>query len=158
MNALIWIILLSLAPFAEVRASIPYGIFVADLPLFIVIFVSVISNILVAPISYFILHFIVDLFRRFAFFDRFWSATVIRSQRKVHPYVEKYGVFGLALFIGIPFPGTGVYTAAVGAYALGLSFRKFFIASVFGVCIAAALVTLISLFGRGAWLWFINVG
>ena len=156
MNNFIWIIFLSLAPVAELRAGIPYGIFVADLPLLAVVLVSVVSNILVAPLSYAVLYFAERMFRRFAFFDRFWSSTVLHSQRKVHHYVEKYGLLGVALFIGVPLPGTGVYTAAIGAYALGIPFRKFFIASVIGVLIAAAAVTLVSLFGEGVWLWFIR--
>ncbi len=155
MNDLLWIIFLSIAPVAEVRGGIPYGIFASDISLPVVVIVSVISNVLVAPLSYAILHFLESRFRRLAFFDRFWSSTVLRSQRKVHPYVEKYGTLGIALFIGVPIPGTGVYTAAIGAYTLGIPFQKFFIASVIGVCIAATAVTLISLFGAGIWLWFI---
>ena len=156
MNDLLWVIFLSLAPVAELRGGIPYGLFVADLPLLVVVLVSVISNILVAPISYAILRFVEGAFRHLAFFERFWSSIVLRSQRKVRPYVEKYGIIGVALFVGIPLPGTGVYTAAIGAYALGIPFRKFFIASVIGVLIAATAVTLISLFGEGVWLWFIR--
>ena len=156
MNDILWIIFLSLAPVAELRAAIPYGIFIADLPLLVVVLVSVVSNILVAPLSYAILHFAERMFRGFAFFDRFWNSIVLRSQRKVHSSVEKYGILGVALFIGVPLPGTGVYTAAIGAYALGIPFRKFFIASVIGVLIAAIAVTIISLFGEGVWLLFIR--
>ncbi|MBI4153103.1 small multi-drug export protein [Candidatus Woesearchaeota archaeon] len=156
MNDFLWIILLSIVPVAELRAAIPYGIFAADIPLLPVVLVSALSNILVAPIAYGVLHFAETWLRHLAFFDRFWSSAVLRGQRRVHPYIEKYGILGVALFIGVPLPGTGVYTAALGAYALGVPFRKFFIASAIGVLIAAAAVTIISLFGEGAWLWLIR--
>ena len=47
----------------------------------------------------------------------------------------------MALFIGIPLPGSGVYTGAFGSYLLGLDRRKFAIANVVGVLIAGAAVT-----------------
>ncbi|MEA3499505.1 MAG: small multi-drug export protein, partial [Candidatus Marinimicrobia bacterium] len=68
-------------------------------------------------------------------------------RRKVESKVEKYGEFGLALFIGIPLPGSGVYTGALAAFILGLDFKKFFIATVIGVFIAGILVTIATLTG-----------
>jgi multidrug efflux pump subunit AcrA (membrane-fusion protein) len=50
---------------------------------------------------------------------------------------------GLALFIGIPLPGTGAYTGAAGAFALGMKKRQFAIANIAGVCMAGIAVTII---------------
>ena len=52
---------------------------------------------------------------------------------------------GVAVFIGIPLPGSGVYTGAFGAYLLGLDRRKFAVANVIGVLIAATAVTALCL-------------
>ncbi|MBO7532342.1 MAG: small multi-drug export protein, partial [Victivallales bacterium] len=66
-----------------------------------------------------------------------------RAQRKLKPQIEKYGTMGLALFIGIPLPGTGAYTGAAGAFALGMKKRQFAIANIAGVCMAGIAVTII---------------
>jgi len=51
------------------------------------------------------------------------------------------------LFIGIPLPGSGVYTGALGAYVLGFGYKRFIIASTIGVLIAGIIVTAIMLTG-----------
>lgn len=156
MNEVLTIILLTLAPFLELRASIPYGILKAGLSPFLVVPVAIAANVALAPLLYLFFNYIVHLFLRFERFNHLWQWLVVRTQKKVHPAIEKYGVWGLAVFIGVPLPGSGVYTAALGAYVLGYEFKEFLIASILGVVIAAAAVTLITLFGEGAWLWFIK--
>ena len=71
-------------------------------------------------------------------------------------YVEKYGEIGVAIFIGIPLPGSGVYTGSMGSYLLGVSKKDFIIACILGVLIAGTAVTLITLFGSGAWHFFLK--
>ena len=83
--------------------------------------------------------------RKWAWFDKKVWPILERTQHRIHPYVEKYGEFGVAVFIGIPLPGSGVYTGAFGSYLLGLDKRKFIIANVIGVLIAATAVTALCL-------------
>ena len=64
-----------------------------------------------------------------------------RARQKLHPYVEKYGEWGVAVFIGVPLPGTGAYSGAVGSYLLGLDKRRLAVANLAGVLIAGAAVT-----------------
>ncbi|MBT3814394.1 small multi-drug export protein [Candidatus Woesearchaeota archaeon] len=150
---LIWITLL---PFLELRASIPYGIFSTNLHWLTVFLICVITNIILAPIIYFLLDNFVHLFIRIKFIDRIYQKIVVRTQRKVHKSVEKYGVLGLALFIGVPLPGSGVYSGALAAYLLGFRKRDFFLAAVIGVLIAGIIVLLVSLLGNGAWDIFVK--
>ena len=112
--------------------------------------VCVITNIVLAPIVYFILDNFVGLFTKIKFIDRIYQKIVIRTQRRVHKYVEKYGVLGLALFIGVPLPGSGVYSGALAAYLLGFRKRDFFMAAVIGVLIAGTIVLLVSTAGNSA--------
>jgi uncharacterized membrane protein len=79
---------------------------------------------------------------------------VEKTRKKIHAGVEKYGEYFLIIFIGIPLPGSGVYSGALGAYLLGMSFRKFIIANIFGVLIAAAAVTIAVLSGSEALKFF----
>jgi uncharacterized membrane protein len=148
MSEILALIALTLLPFLELRASIPYGIFQTDLSLLLIFLICTITNILLAPVIYLFLDKVIHIFLRIKIIDRCYQKTVEKAQKKVHPYVEKYGILGLAIFIGIPLPGSGVYSGALGAYLLGFKFKDFFKAAVIGVIIAAVLVTLISTAGN----------
>jgi len=86
--------------------------------------------------------------------NTFWEKKVEKTRQKIHNGVEKYGEYFLIIFIGIPLPGSGVYSGALGAYLLGMSFRKFLIANIFGVIIAGTAVTLAVLSGAEALKFF----
>ena len=150
MNEILNLIWITLLPFLELRASIPYGVFKTELSFLTIFLVCVITNIVLAPIVYFILDNFVGLFTKIKFIDRIYQKIVIRTQRRVHKYVEKYGVLGLALFIGVPLPGSGVYSGALAAYLLGFRKRDFFMAAVIGVLIAGTIVLLVSTAGNSA--------
>ncbi len=62
-------------------------------------------------------------------------------------FTEKYSALGLALFIAIPLPGSGVYMGTLGAFVLGLERKKFLIASAVGVTLAGIIVTLLTMTG-----------
>ena len=59
---------------------------------------------------------------------------------KAHPLVEKYGIFGLAVFVAIPLPGTGAYSGTAAAWLLGMDRKKAFLGVSLGVCVAFGLV------------------
>ena len=149
MNEVLQIILITFLPFLELRASIPWGILrgMHWLPVFLI---AVITNFLLAYILYLLIDEIIRIATQFRFVKRIWDSYVMKAQRKVHPYIEKYGEIGLAIFIGIPLPGSGVYTGAIAAYFLGLDRKKYLIASLIGVIIAGLIVTLAVTLGNGA--------
>ena len=156
MNEILMLIILTLTPFLELRASIPYGIFSTNLHWGWIFMVCVLVNIILAPIAYYIFLELIQLFRKIKVVDYCYRKSVIRTQRKVHKHVEKYGVFGLAIFIGIPLPGSGVYSGALAADLLGFEFKDFFKAAVVGVVVAGLIVLLVSLLGNGAWDIFVK--
>ncbi len=141
-------------PFLELRASIPYGIITAHLPWYLVVIICVISNIIVGIIYFFIIDWIFHLLMKIPLLNTFWEKKVEKTRQKIHNGVEKYGEYFLIIFIGIPLPGSGVYSGALGAYLLGMSFRKFLIANIFGVIIAGTAVTLAVLSGAEALKFF----
>ncbi len=149
LKEILWIILLTFMPFLELRASIPYGI-ISGIDWKVVIITAIIVNILLAPLLWIFVNYVMHYFLRFEFVDKLYQKIVIKTQKKVHPYVEKYGVIGLAVFIGIPLPGSGVYSGTLGAYLLGFNFKEFIYAACIGVIIAGVLVTIVTLFGEGA--------
>lgn len=135
-------------PGLELRASIPVGFFsnakeVLGLPS--VIAICLIANVIVGMLVFELMGPVERVFRKWGWFDRkVWP--VIESKReKLRPSVEKYGVWGVAVFIGIPLPGTGAYTGAVGAYLLKLDRKRFYLANLAGVLLACIAVTAICL-------------
>jgi uncharacterized membrane protein len=141
------IVLLTFFPFLELRASIPYGIVMAKQPWYAVVIIAVVANIILGPILYFLLDKLLHLLIRIRVVNWFWNRTIIKTQKKIHPLVEKYGTLGLSIFIGIPLPGSGVYSGAFGGYLLGFTGKEFYLATVLGVLIAATAVTTIVMTG-----------
>ncbi|PIZ50739.1 ligand-binding protein SH3 [Candidatus Woesearchaeota archaeon CG_4_10_14_0_2_um_filter_33_13] len=156
MSALLQMVLLTLAPFLELRASIPYGVFATNYSLLTVFTICVLVNIILGPIVYFFYDKIIHIFLKIKFIDRIYQKMVLKTQKKVHPYVEKYGILGLAVFIGVPLPGSGVYTGALAAYLLGFRKRDFLFATIIGVVIAGIIVMLVSTAGNGIWQFLIK--
>ena len=150
MNEILMLIILTLMPFLELRASIPYGIFSTNLHWGWVFMICVLVNIILAPIVYYLFLELIQLFRKIKVIDYCYRRTVVRTQKKVHKHVEKYGIFGIAIFIAIPLPGSGVYSGALAADLLGFEFKDFFKAAVIGVVVAGIIVLIVSLLGNGA--------
>lgn len=147
-------------PALELRASIPFGIFGMQDQLTwpIVVLICIITNIILGWLVFLIMGPIFVILRKWNWFElKIWPF-LEKTRHKIHPYVEKYGELGVAVFIGIPLPGSGVYTGAFGAYLLGVSRKKFSIANVIGVLIAATAVTILCLLilhgavGEDSWL------
>ena len=163
----LYLVLVTLVPALELRASIPYGVLGSErwgitpglMSWPLVVAVCVVANILLGWAVFWVLAPILRGFERFAWFRGWISPVLLRAQRRLKPYVDRYGELGVAVFIGIPLPGSGVYTGAVGAFLLGLDRRKFAVANVIGVLIAATAVTAVTLALRAGasapWLeWF----
>lgn len=151
---LFWMVLLTFLPTLELRASIPYGIAVADMHWGAVAAICILANFLLAPLVWLFVHHVLEIFLKVGFIKRIYDWAVMRAQRKVEPYVRKYGTIGLAVFIGVPLPGSGVYTGCLGAYLLGYRFRDYMWASALGVIIAGVIVTALMVSGTEAFLFF----
>ena len=153
LKAIAILFLITLIPGLELRASIPMGILGGrwiDAPMFwpAVVITCLISNILIGWAFFGLLGPLVRFFRRVPFIDRLLTRYLDSAQRRLKPSVDKYGFWGLAIFIGIPLPLTGAYSGAAGAFALGMETKRFMIANLVGVLIAAICVTIITLLIR----------
>lgn len=153
----IWqIVLLTLIPTFELRASLPYAILVLEMPWLTAFILVVIINIILGPIVYFALHFFLEFVIKIPFFKRIYDRSLHKVQDKIKPKVDKYGFWGLAIFIGIPLPGSGVYTGALAAFVLDIKPKQFILASIVGVLIAAILILIAVLTGAEVLNWIIK--
>lgn len=53
----------------------------------------------------------------------FLASKVESISRKGGPLIKKYGILGLMIYVAVPVPGTGIYTAAVLSWLMGLKWQ-----------------------------------
>lgn len=134
----------SVLPFIELRGGIPLGIAAGLDPVFVFI-ICVASNIVLIPILLMLLNFFFeDVLFKFPRVGKKMEKTMDRVHKKTKPFVDKYGVIGLALFVAIPLPVTGAWTGCLAAYLLEMEKTKAIASIAIGVFIAGILVTLAS--------------
>lgn len=149
-------VLLALAPISELRGAIPYA-FYRGMPLGEAAVLAALVNALVGPIAYTFLSTVHRLLYRHlhwyvCLFDRF----VERARKKVEKKVNRYGYWGIFLFVAVPFPLTGAWTGTLGAWILGLDTKRSLLAVFGGVALSAIIVTAIIALGFGEHSIFIK--
>ena len=58
--------------------------------------------------------------------------------------IQKYGFWGLTLFVGIPLPGTGAWTGSLVAALLHMEFKKSIPSILLGIALATIIMSLVS--------------
>lgn len=148
---------LSLLPISELRGAIPFAV-ARGMPLLAAAVWCVAWNALAGPIAFLFLgtvHRLLYRWKRYAdFFDRF----VERARTKVHKEVEKYGYWGILVFVGIPLPLTGAWTGTLGAWILGMERKKAILAVTGGVLMAGIIVSIVVGFGLTALSFLVKTG
>ncbi|MEM0022543.1 MAG: small multi-drug export protein, partial [Archaeoglobaceae archaeon] len=86
-----------------------------------------------------LLNKLLEIAKRFRTLWAIYEFIHIRVERR-REIVEKYGYLGLTLFVAIPLPMTGAWTASLLAFLLGLNNLKASIAILLGILIAGIIV------------------
>lgn len=146
---------LSMLPISELRASIPIGIEGYDLPVITTWILAVLGNILPTILILLLIPRLHDWILKQRFFGRVLKKKMEDAERYFSGKYATYGAIALVLFVAIPLPFTGAWTGSLAAFIFNIPFRKAFPLIALGVCIAATLVTLITLFAGGALRWLL---
>lgn len=146
---------LSFLPISELRGAIPFAV-ARGVPLLEAALLSVACNALVGPVAFVFLETFHKLFYKWPFYARLFDRFVAKARGKVHEKVEKYGYWGIMVFVAIPLPITGAWTGTLGAWILGLGKRKTMVAVAAGVAIAGVIVSLVVGLGVEALSLFIK--
>lgn len=148
--------LLALAPISELRGAIPYA-FIQGAPLLQAAVMGAAINALVGPIAFTFLETLhLLLYRHLAWYVSLFDRFVERTRRKVEHKVERYGYWGIFLFVAVPLPFTGAWTGTLGAWLLGLDKKRSLLAVFGGVALSAIIVTAIIALGFGEHSIFIK--
>lgn len=135
------VFLVSMIPLVEERG----GLIVARLlgiPMWKAVIYCVAGNILPIP---FILFFIKKIFHWMS--DHHMSGIVARMEAKAaknKPKIDHYGFWGLALFVGIPLPGTGAWTGSLVAALFDMDLKRASLSILLGIALAAFIMTVFS--------------
>ena len=138
---IVQVILLNLSPLSEQIGGIGWGIANSMDPVLVFTISLTINCLLFFPIYFGLKLFYKRFLNRIKLFEKYLERTRTRGK----PYIDKYGVFGLAAFISLPTPLTGTYTACVLSWLMDLDWKKSFISIVIGSTIGAVIITLAAL-------------
>ena len=139
-------IILAMLPVAELRLALPLAMTVFDLPWYEAFALSVIGNVIPVPLLLLFFDGVSKLVQQTKIGKRFITWLLTRTANKTD-MIEKYKHFGLIIFVAIPLPLTGAWTASLAAYILGLKFRSAFLDIVLGVIGAGIIVTALTFLG-----------
>ena len=135
--------LISMVPVVELRGGLPYGIALGlDYPVALV--AAILGNMVPVP---FIILYIRHMFRWLQERSPWWHKKIMDIEKKAHlkgRLVHKYSAIGLCILVAIPFPGTGAWTGALVAAILDMRLKDAVPTIFLGVCIAAAVMTVVT--------------
>lgn len=140
---LITTFLVSMVPIIELRGALPIATGM-DVEWYIALPVAIIGNIIPVP---FIIIFIKKIFAWMSKREGFLARVVVKMENKAYSKkdtIEKYGPWGLWIFVAIPLPGTGAWTGALIAAMMGISLKKSFIPIAAGVITAGIVIAFVS--------------
>ena len=138
------IIVIAMLPVFELRLSIPLAVFQFHFSIIKAYILSITGNIIIiVPLLVFFRYLFHEL-ENIGFVGKIlkWWFSSVNRRSKV---VEKWGFWGLVLFVSIPLPGTGAWSGAIAANLFNFHVKKAFVAITMGVLIAGVLVALASM-------------
>lgn len=138
----IYVMILAAVPFIELRGAIPLGI-ALDLDPLSVYLLSVIGSTIPAP-------FLILFFRRilewmeqkhlFPWLSNFLHRYIHKKSKKL----KALSLFGIFLFVAIPLPSTGVYSASALTSLLNVRLKYAFPAILLGNLCAGLIVMILT--------------
>lgn len=130
----------SALPVVELRGGIPLGMTVFGLPFWQAYLYAVLGNSLVAALWLLALKRLVPILMRVPMGYRFFTWWFERARKTFARSHEIYGALALLVFVAVPLPVTGVWTAAVAASLFEIRPRTALLAMFGGVCISGVVV------------------
>jgi uncharacterized membrane protein len=131
--------LISILPFGEGRAGVSFAA-INGLHAGLALLIAVIGNIIIFPL----MMWLIDTFNHKLWPYRRYKKKVIwlsqLAKRGSQLKIEKYGFWGLMIFVMIPLPGTGAYMGTIAAVIMKMERRKAFLAVGLGSVISCLIV------------------
>lgn len=141
-----WLVvfIISVCPILECRLGMFTAIVLLDMNPFVGFIISFLGNILPIPFILLLINWIFDLLKKVKGINKIIFKLEEKTLKK-RDKIDKYGIWGLLIFVAIPLPGTGGWTGALLASLLELDKKKSFGVIAIGVFIAGLIITCLSL-------------
>ena len=141
---------ISMVPLIELRGAMVYAVGVG-LPEIPALILCVIGNMLPVPFIYFFARKVLLWGADKKYTAKFFRFCLEKGEQAGQRLVAKAGRGGLflalMLFVGIPLPGTGAWTGALGASFLKMGIRSTALSVSLGVIIAGVIMTVLTHLG-----------
>ena len=105
--------------------------------------ISIIGNVLPVPFILWFINSILNWMRGSKYFSKI-AKWLDKKVEKHKGQIEKFGFWGLVLFVGIPLPGTGAWTGCLIAAVLEMDRKKAFLAAMIGIFMASIIMMILS--------------
>ena len=144
------VFLISMVPLIELRGALPIALGMG-LPTLSAYLICIVGNMLPVPIIYFFARKVLIWGADKKYIGKFFTFCLEKGERAGKKLVETAGRGGLfvalMLFVGIPLPGTGAWTGALGASFLNMGFKSTVASVSLGVIMAGIIMGTISALG-----------
>ena len=140
----ILVFIISLMPILELRGGLLAAALLGldPLPSYII---SIIGNVIPVPFILLLITKILAWMRnsKVKFFNKIanWLDEKVEKHKG---QIEKFGYWGVVLFVGIPLPGTGAWTGSLIASVLNMDKKKTFVAVLAGIIMASIIMMILS--------------
>ena len=129
-------------PIIELRGAIPFGMSLGMSPAHATV-ISFIGSMIPVPFILFTIRPIFNYLKKTKLFKKLVHKLTDKSLNK-SGNIQKYGAWGLLIFVAIPLPGTGVWSGSLAAALLDMRFKWAFPAILVGNFIAAVIIMSLS--------------
>ena len=144
------IFFVSMVPLIELRGAIPIAS-VWGLDTVTSYIICVIGNMLPVPVIYFFARKVLIWGKDKKYIGGFFIFCLEKGEKAGKKLTETAGRGGLfvalMIFVGIPLPGTGAWTGALGASLLNMGFKSTVVSVSLGVIIAGIIMGVVSALG-----------
>ena len=140
-----WLVvfIISLCPILECRLGMFTAISLLNMNQFLGFAISFLGNIIPIPFILLLINQIFEWLKKIPVINKliYWLEEKTLKKRDK---IDKYGIWGLLLFVAIPLPGTGAWTGSLLAALLHLDRKKSFGVICIGVFIAGLIISIAS--------------
>lgn len=143
------VLFVSMLPVIELRGAVPIGVGFG-LPEILTLIIAIIGNIIPVPFIYKFSRKLLALGQasKLKFIQKFCNFILKKGEKAGKKLTKRTGdsiFIALFFFVGIPIPGTGVWTGTLAASMLDLDFKKTLKAVICGVLLSGCIMLAISL-------------
>lgn len=143
-NNELMVLLIAAIPLIEARGAVPIGVSLGMHPIHAT-FLGIIGSLIPAPFLLIFVKPVFELLKNTRLFYSFIEKVIQRTLRKGEN-IKKYSIIGLILFVAIPLPTTGIWSACLAAIMFNIPFRYAFPAIAIGATIAGIIVFILTYF------------